>query len=77
MRAGEHYNKEEKCLLACLRCDKMFTSWDRRRNRLCPSCIRSIRERPEFNEEPDRKTVQLPDWNRSERGWERARAREV
>jgi hypothetical protein len=28
----------------CLRCDQTFWSWDRRQNRLCPSCLQAIKE---------------------------------
>jgi len=28
----------------CLRCDREFQSWDRRHNRLCPSCLQAIKE---------------------------------
>jgi hypothetical protein len=34
----------------CLRCDIVFESWDRRQNRLCPSCRQAIAEQP--SEEP-------------------------
>src|ERR671919_159665 len=27
---------------SCLRCDTVFESWDRRQNRLCPSCRQMI-----------------------------------
>jgi hypothetical protein len=30
----------------CLRCDTGFESWDRRQNRLCPSCQDAIKEQP-------------------------------
>lgn len=34
----------------CLRCDDVFQSWDRRHNRLCPSCREAIAAEP--SEEP-------------------------
>jgi hypothetical protein len=34
----------------CLRCDREFQSWDRRQNRLCPSCLQAIKE--EASDEP-------------------------
>ncbi len=27
--------------VSCLRCDKMFRSWDKRNNRICPACTKS------------------------------------
>jgi hypothetical protein len=36
--------------ITCLRCDRMFLSWDRRQNRLCPGCHEAIAEEP--SEEP-------------------------
>jgi hypothetical protein len=30
----------------CLRCDARFESWDRRQNRLCPSCHQAIEAQP-------------------------------
>jgi hypothetical protein len=30
----------------CLRCDEAFQSWDRRQNRLCPSCLQAIEAQP-------------------------------
>jgi hypothetical protein len=30
----------------CLRCDDVFDSWDRRRNRLCDRCWAAIAEEP-------------------------------
>jgi hypothetical protein len=30
----------------CLRCDKVFESWDRRQNRLCDACRQTISEQP-------------------------------
>jgi predicted amidophosphoribosyltransferase len=35
---------------ACLRCDRTFHSWDRRQNRLCPSCKNELDQEP--SEEP-------------------------
>jgi hypothetical protein len=37
-------------LTACLRCDDVFESWDRRQNRLCNACRQAIEEQP--SEEP-------------------------
>jgi predicted amidophosphoribosyltransferase len=34
----------------CLRCEKTFKSWDRRQNRLCPTCREAIDREP--SEEP-------------------------
>jgi hypothetical protein len=34
----------------CLRCDAVFQSWDRRQNRLCPSCREAIEA--ELSDEP-------------------------
>jgi hypothetical protein len=36
--------------VTCLRCDHEFQSWDRRQNRLCPSCLEAIGREP--SEEP-------------------------
>jgi hypothetical protein len=33
-------------LTTCLRCDRKFDSWDRRHNRICPSCKEELAERP-------------------------------
>jgi hypothetical protein len=33
-------------LITCLRCDEIFESWDRRQNRLCPSCREAIAAQP-------------------------------
>ena len=33
-------------LTTCLRCDKVFESWDRRQNRLCGACRQAMAERP-------------------------------
>ena len=30
----------------CLRCDAEFRSWDRRQNRLCPSCQQALKAQP-------------------------------
>ena len=30
----------------CLRCEQRFQSWDRRHNRLCPSCRRVLHTQP-------------------------------
>jgi hypothetical protein len=30
----------------CLRCERPFESWDRRQNRLCPSCRQYLHEEP-------------------------------
>jgi hypothetical protein len=30
----------------CLRCDKVFESWDRRQNRLCQTCRETIAAEP-------------------------------
>jgi hypothetical protein len=30
----------------CLRCDQRFQSWDRRYNRLCPTCRRVLTTQP-------------------------------
>jgi hypothetical protein len=30
----------------CLRCDHTFQSWDRRHNRLCPSCRNVLKTQP-------------------------------
>jgi hypothetical protein len=30
----------------CLRCDHTFRSWDRRHNRLCPSCRQYLNTQP-------------------------------
>jgi predicted amidophosphoribosyltransferase len=30
----------------CLRCDAHFESWDRRQNRLCPSCREALAQLP-------------------------------
>jgi predicted amidophosphoribosyltransferase len=35
---------------ACLRCEKTFERWDRRQNRLCPSCRHALDQEP--SEEP-------------------------
>lgn len=32
--------------IPCLRCDKVFESWDRRQNRLCDACGQTIAEQP-------------------------------
>jgi hypothetical protein len=32
--------------VSCLRCDAEFRSWDRRQNRLCPSCQEALKVRP-------------------------------
>lgn len=34
------------CSIACLRCDRVFQSWCRRRNRICPNCIASFADMP-------------------------------
>jgi hypothetical protein len=34
----------------CLRCDREFSSWDRRQNRLCPPCLQAIKD--EASDEP-------------------------
>jgi hypothetical protein len=31
---------------ACLRCDRLFESWDRRQNRLCQSCREYLEGQP-------------------------------
>jgi len=31
-------------LTKCLRCDRRFHSWDRRHNRICPSCKEFLQE---------------------------------
>jgi len=36
--------------IPCLRCDRVFQSWDRRQNRLCPRCREAIEAEP--SEEP-------------------------
>ena len=33
-------------LTTCLRCDKVFESWDRRQNRLCDACRQTIEQQP-------------------------------
>jgi hypothetical protein len=33
-------------LTTCLRCERHFESWDRRQNRLCPSCRQYLHEAP-------------------------------
>jgi hypothetical protein len=33
-------------LTKCLRCDRRFHSWDRRHNRLCPSCTEILDKQP-------------------------------
>jgi hypothetical protein len=33
-------------LTSCLRCERPFESWDRRQNRLCPSCRQYLQEEP-------------------------------
>jgi hypothetical protein len=33
-------------LAKCLRCDRKFHSWDRRHNRICPSCKEFLEEQP-------------------------------
>ena len=33
-------------LTTCLRCDRVFESWDRRQNRLCDACRQTIAEQP-------------------------------
>jgi predicted amidophosphoribosyltransferase len=45
----------------CLRCEKMFHSWDRRQNRLCPRCHNELDQEP--SEEPD--SPFHPPWRRS------------
>jgi hypothetical protein len=32
--------------ITCLRCEAIFESWDRRQNRLCPSCRETIAAQP-------------------------------
>ena len=50
---------------SCLRCDAVFESWDRRQNRLCPSCRQVIEAQP--SDEPSyalsrsRRLPQAPD----------------
>jgi predicted amidophosphoribosyltransferase len=41
----------------CLRCDRAFESWDRRQNRLCPSCREAMAE--QASDEPS-STIELP-----------------
>jgi hypothetical protein len=33
-------------LTTCLRCDRTFDSWDRRHNRICPSCKEFLQKEP-------------------------------
>jgi hypothetical protein len=35
----------------CLRCDRVFESWDRRQNRLCASCHEAIAVEPSDEDE--------------------------
>lgn len=79
MRTGERYNtdKDKKCRLPCLRCDRMFTSWDRRQNRLCPTCINLFRKAPEHHNDAETHMVHLPNWVKDARAWDRANARGV
>ena len=39
----------------CLRCEAVFENWDRRQNRLCPSCREAIDREPS-----DAPTYRLP-----------------
>jgi hypothetical protein len=41
----------------CLRCERHFESWDRRQNRICPSCHETMAEQP--SDEPSY-TIDLP-----------------
>jgi hypothetical protein len=50
-RPGHRRQKSQKPtvyagLTTCLRCDCVFESWDRRHNRLCPSCRQAIEVEP-------------------------------
>ncbi len=44
-------------LTTCLRCDRRFSSWDRRQHRLCPACREAIEEEP--SDEPSH-TIHRP-----------------
>ncbi len=35
----------------CLRCDRIFHSWDRRQNRLCASCREYLNQQPSSDDE--------------------------
>ena len=50
-RPGHGRQKPKKSVVyagptTCLRCDRVFESWDRRQNRLCEACRQAIAERP-------------------------------
>jgi hypothetical protein len=49
---------------ACLRCERMFESWDRRQHRLCPSCRDYLQAEP--SDEPSYRLPKARDVPREE-----------